>query len=142
MKHLKSKDFGLNVITEVDKAKEVKDNDKNYETGEFTKRYNDDYTDDAIIFQSILEYSKKISMDQHFTNWDITKYLVQPKNSDCKVYKELYSGDNEKTKIDARTNNNLNRINNLLEKLVYLELIGYTTGPSNNKIQTKKYYFT
>ncbi len=70
------KDFGLNIITEViDIKKDGEDNEIDIST----KIHGDRYSDDALILQSILEYSKKTGISEPFTNLSITEYLVQPK---------------------------------------------------------------
>jgi hypothetical protein len=122
---------GFNIITET-KTETVKDDNESYESGELTRSIEPRYTDDAIILQSILEYSITFETEKYFKSQDICEYHLL---LNCNYYTELYTGDKAKTTIPNRVKYIEPRVTRLLKKLVSLELIKF------NK-QTKEYQFT
>jgi len=111
--------LGFNIITET-KTGIVKDDPDSYESGKSTRPGGPTYTDDAVIIQSILEYSITFGTERHFKSQDICKgHLL----SNCAYYTKLYSGDKDKTNIPNRVKYIEPRVRKLLEKLVALKLI-------------------
>jgi hypothetical protein len=120
---------GFNIINE---TKIVKDDNNSYEEGKSARVRGPIYTDDAVILQSILEYSITFGTARSFKSQDICRdHLL----SNCTYYSKLYSGYKEKTNISNRVKYSEPRVTKLLEKLVALKLI-----KSNG--QTKEYQFT
>ncbi len=133
--HGRALDFGLNIITEY--VSHPFDENA-YESGNDTKFHIKKYSDSAIIIQSILKFSLKLSINEYFTSSGLTEHLVQPLQSKCEFFNKLYSGSKSKTHQGARVAENIEIINNILEKLTYLELVEILIDPN----QAKSYKFT
>jgi hypothetical protein len=75
--------FGFDILTERKKPKYY----SGYESGESTMQHGEQYSDDAAILQSILEYSDTYGSENYFTSWEISKnHLLD----NCRYYVELY----------------------------------------------------
>src|SRR4051812_15704544 len=81
--------FGFNIITELKETKD-QNNNSSYDSGNSVRQYDKQYTDDAIILRSILEFSIGFGTEDYFKSRDLSKdYLLD----NCEYYKKLYQGD-------------------------------------------------
>ncbi|CAN5887264.1 hypothetical protein BH23THE1_BH23THE1_29590 [soil metagenome] len=134
-------DWGFNIITEK-KEKRVDDNPiakSRYESGETSQEHKNGCTDDAIICQSILQYSIVYGTEKFFKSRQISQdHLLL----NCEVYTEIYSGSKANTPIKARAENINQRVVNFLDILEYLGLVVSQTVQTLNNEQTRVYRFT
>ena len=134
-------DCGFNIITEK-KEKKVDDNPNakiKYESGETSQEYKNEYTNDAIIYQSILKYSIVYGTEKFFKSRQISQdHLLL----NCNYYTEVYSGTKAKTPIKARAENINQRVVIFLDTLEYLGLVVSQTVQTPNNEQTREYRFT
>jgi hypothetical protein len=130
------KHFGFNIIIE------RIDNDyshEKYESGEIARKYTITYSDDALIYQSILIYSIDFGTDKYFRSRGISKEWII---DNCSYYNKIYIGSKKKTKKESIPESINPRITACLEKLRYLELLESRTILSDNKEETVEYRFT
>ena len=122
---MQNKEFGFNILTE--RNEDIFSNN-NEESG---------YTVDAQIMQSILEYSIDFGIKHYFKSRDLSKQHLLVK---CKYYIHYYK--NSKINKKNRPENMNPRIVELLEKLIYLEIIESIPSESKNHKLIEKYRFT
>lgn len=127
-------EFGFNILTEGIKSNE---DGVSSEYAQDTINQNKPYTDDAIILQSILEYSIKIGTGKYFASRELSQVHL---HDNCRYYKDLYW--RSRTRKGARIEHMNKKVVESLKKLVYLELVDYKPYESANKQQTEKYAFT
>jgi hypothetical protein len=133
-----NKEFGFNILTEHKKSKD-NDNEDSYEMGESIKQYSEPYTDDAIILQSILEYSIGFGEEDYFKSREISEnHLIEK----CDYYIRMYEGNKDKTKTKARAERINYKVVASLEKLEYLDLVDSEPSEAENHQPTQKYRFT
>ncbi len=132
-----SHEFGFDILTERKKSANSEDDDS-YEKGEYTRQNVEPYTDDAIILQSILEYSIEFGTENYFKSRQISENHLLKK---CDYYIELYKGDKGKTPIKARAESINQKVTVSLGKLAYLELIDTKSCTADNGEPTQKYRF-
>jgi hypothetical protein len=58
-----SRKFGFDMLTETKREDEVRDDVTSYELGNKAKWHGKNYTDNALILQSILRYSDKVALN-------------------------------------------------------------------------------
>jgi hypothetical protein len=134
--NIKENDCGLNIIFE---TMGTKFNKEAYESGNLIKKNDKPYTDNALIIQSVLEYSNKIGVQNRFTLEKLTEYLVKPDQIKCEVFELIYSENMAKTRLVTRIAQQVDKIDAILRKLVYLELIEILDDEQNQCIE---YLFT
>lgn len=138
MRPKRNKEFGFDILTETTRQNDDDDSDS-YELGQSTKQHDKPYTDDAIILQSILEYSETFGCENYFKSRKISENHLL---INCDYYIKLYQGNEAKTNKKVRIENINNRVVESLEKLAYLELIDIDECTAKNKEPTEKYRFT
>src|SRR6478735_6621356 len=116
--HYKKKEYGFNIIIET--IKEDESDEELYQSGQQTKQEQKPYTENALIIQAILEYSKDFGTKNYFTRKEITENHLFP---NCKVYEYKYQGDDKKSKNDVKKASIQQSIEIPLKKLTYLELV-------------------
>ena len=146
--HVNYRKFGFNVLLETKQAKIKKSrtNKKNYltekeryESGEITRVEEREYTDDSLIYQSILEYSIDFGITEFFRSRKISEDWLLRK---CPVYIKVYSGQKAHTKYKARAEHINPKVTECLENLKFLDLLKSRKAISDNKIETIEYGFT
>ncbi len=133
---------GFNIITEEKEEKEVDDNPipkSRSSSVKISQGFNKEYTDDAIIYQSILQYSVVYGTEKFFKSRQLSRDHLLLK---CNFYTELYSGSKANTPKGARVENINQRVVNFLDTLEYLGLVVSQTVQTPNKEQTREYRFT
>jgi hypothetical protein len=140
--------FGFNILLETienegqtykSKKKDgVKEIEK-YESGELTKVNVPTYTEDALVFQSILEYSIDFGTTDSFRSRKVSKEWLL---GHCPVFVKEYAGVKGHTSYKARVEHINPRVTQCLEKLRYLDLLESRNVMSNNKEDTVEYKFT
>lgn len=134
--------FGFNIIMQIDDSEgkiEVDDkNDKKYTSGELTKKYTPTYTNNALIYQSILKYSITFGTIRFFRTRSI---LIEWLLKHCPVYDEKYKVKG-KTTFRNRAESLSLTITQYLDNLRYLGLIESKLVITGNKEETSEYRFT
>ena len=64
--------FGFEILMEIQNTEIDEDS---YERGRITKHESEQFTEDAIILQSILEYSIDFGTENYFKSRDLIKYI-------------------------------------------------------------------
>lgn len=136
--------FGFNILIETieGKTQKVNENAPYHETNqnEPSKEKEIIFSDDAIIYQSILKYAIDFGVSEFFKSRKLSKeWLLE----NCSVYVKHYShGENVKTNINNRVEQINQKITSHLENLKYLGLLESQKTVSNNNITTFEYRFT
>lgn len=138
MKIKSSRKFGFDMLTETKREDKVSDDVTSYESGNKAKWHGKNYTDNALILQSILRYSDKVGSKCFTSRELINNHLLD----DCRVYLDMYSGNAARTNTKSKVENANPRIVRALEKLAYLELVGEKPYTARNREETKQYRFT
>jgi hypothetical protein len=125
--------YGFNIIT---KSKTIKNNTK-YESGGSVKYHGKQYTDDAEILQSILKFSKKHGKE-YWNSEKIREYLLE----NCNYYKKSYKDFDNRTKDSYILDIMIPQVSDLLEKLIYLELIESAFKIATDDSSEELYSFT
>ena len=128
--------FGFNVLTE---TKDSGNKKKAGKQDSSIKQLAEQYTNDALILQFILEYSIEFGTSSYFTSRELSKNHLL---INCKYFKDLYQDNDDRTKIGARAENINDSIVAALQKLEYLELVCVEPYVTHNKQPSEKYKFT
>lgn len=148
--NLNHQKFGFNILLETkgdgdqkekkSKKNKVKEN-KRYESGQLIRIHVKQYTDNALIYQSILEDSIDFGTSRFFKSREISKKWLL---DNCKVYVNEYAGLKLKPHIKkgARAEHINPRIKGCLGNLTYLELLESRNIISKNNEDTEEYRFT
>ncbi len=131
--------FGFDILTERKKSANS-DDDDSYEKGEYTRQNVEPYTDDAIILQSILEYSIEFGTENYFKSRQISENHLLKK---CDYYtNKVYDGFKARTNMKSRVEEINPKVIESLEKLTWLELVDNESCVAKNGEPTRKYRFT
>ena len=134
------KKFGFNVIIET--MDEL--NNKTEKSSEFHDKETKlppIYSNNVLIYHSILKYSINFGTKNYFKSREISKNWIL---DNCKVYKKEYEDKDfkKKTKKGARVERMNPKIIQSLENLRYLELLESKETRSSNNEKTTEYKFT
>lgn len=134
MGQAKSKLFGFNILLEKDR-----DSDKleSTETEEPNNQTDRPYTDNAVIIQSILEYSIDLGTENYFASTELSKNHLLDK---CSYYRKLVQKSS--FNIGSRVEHINQRVSACLERLEYLELVNHKEDTAGNGETTRRYRFT
>ena len=139
-------EFGFDIILEqISKnntnESELEDNERTeYESGRISKKSGISYTDDSLIYQSILKYSTSFGTKGYFRSRKISEDWLLEK---CSVYIKHYEKfEFKKTPKKVRIEHINHKVTLCLEKLRYLELLDSRNVLADNKEETLEYRFT